>query len=150
MPEVRISIGGREFEVEELQTLARESGIVERVIFVKRQTSNVIAEYLAASDALVIPDTVTDATASPLKMFEYMAMARPIVCVDRASLREILQDAAFYFPRGEVNAFAAQLQNAVQSAAQDLGERARERGSRVLQIPSRPPLLRRLSPVGHP
>lgn len=122
-----VLIGGREFEVEELQTLARELGIVERVIFVKRQTSNVIAEYLAASDALVIPDTVTDATASPLKMFEYMAMARPIVCVDRASLREILQDAAFYFPRGDVNAFAAQLQNAVQSAAQDLGERARER-----------------------
>lgn len=119
-------IGGRAFEIAELQQLATELGIAERVMFVNRQPSTVVAEYLAASDVLVIPDTVTDATASPLKMFEYMAMARPIVCVARAALREILQDAAFYFPRGDVNAFAAQLQNAVQSDTQDLGKRARE------------------------
>ena len=122
-----VLLGGRAFEVEELEQLARELGIAERVLFVKRQPATVIAEYLAASDVLVIPDTVTDATASPLKMFEYMAMARPIVCVDRASLREILQDSALYFPRGDANAFAEQLARAVQPAAQSLGERARER-----------------------
>ena len=122
-----VLIGGRAFEVDELQKLARELEIVERVVFVKRQTANVIAEYLAAADVLVIPDTVTDATASPLKMFEYMAMARPIVCVDRAALREILGDGALYFPRGDVNVFAETLQRAVQPDAQVLGERARER-----------------------
>ena len=73
----------------------------------------------------MIPDTVTDATASPLKMFEYMAMARPIVCVDRASLREILGDAALYFPRGDVAALAEQIQRVVQPSAQPLAERAR-------------------------
>ncbi len=122
-----VLIGGRDFEVRELQTLAQELGIWNRIKFLKRQASNVSAQYLAAADVLVIPDTVTDATASPLKMFEYMAMARPIVCVDRASLREILGDAALYFPRGDVRAFADALQRAVREDANVLGARARER-----------------------
>ena len=36
---------------------------------------------LMPADILAIPDTVTDVTASPLKLFEYMAMARPIISV---------------------------------------------------------------------
>ncbi|RIK25538.1 MAG: hypothetical protein DCC52_11170 [Chloroflexi bacterium] len=120
-------IGGRAFELQELQTLARALKLGDRVQWIGRQPPDVIAAYLAAADALVIPDTVTDATASPLKMFEYMAMRRPIVCVDRAALREILDDAALYFPRGNVEDLAAQLARAVQPAAQSLGVRARER-----------------------
>lgn len=122
-----VLIGGRAFEVEELRAMARELRVETRVQFVGRQRPDVIAEYLAAADGLVIPDTVTDATASPLKMFEYMAMARPIVCIDRVSLREILGDGAFYFPRGDVGALAEALTRAVQVEAQGVGERARER-----------------------
>ncbi|MBI4672667.1 MAG: glycosyltransferase [Chloroflexi bacterium] len=130
-----VLVGGRDFEVQELKATAHEWGVAERVQFVERQTarpehregSNVIAQYLAAADALVIPDTVTDATASPLKMFEYMAMARPIVCVERASLREILGDDALYFPRGDVAALARALQDAMRPGSQHVAERARER-----------------------
>lgn len=130
-----VLVGGREFEVQELQGLARELQVEECVKFVKRQTarpeqgegSNVTAQYLAAADVLVIPDTVTDATASPLKMFEYMAMTRPIVCVDRAALREILGDGALYFPRGDAAALARAIQAALHSDSQRLAERARER-----------------------
>lgn len=130
-----VLVGGRDFEVQELRALAHELRVEERVTFVKRQTvrpeqsagANVTAQYLAAADALVIPDTVTDATASPLKMFEYMAMARPIVCVDRAALREILDDDALYFPRGDVSALARALQDAASPHAQGLAERARAR-----------------------
>lgn len=124
-----VLIGGRDFEIRELRELAGTLGIAERVRFVKRQTFDVVAQYLAAADALVIPDTVTDATASPLKMFEYMAVARPIVCLDRASLREILGDAALYFPRGDVLKFAEALRTALAPDARAMGERARERVS---------------------
>lgn len=124
-----VMIGGRDFEIRELRELAGTLGLAERVRFVKRQPSDVIAQYLAAADALVIPDTVTDATASPLKMFEYMAVARPIVCVDRASLREIMGDAASYFPRGDVPKFAEALRAALVPDAQAMGARARERVS---------------------
>lgn len=122
-----VLIGGRSFEVQELQTRARDLNLKSQVEFVGRQPPDLIARYLAASDVLVIPDTVTDATASPLKMFEYMAMARPIVCLDRASLREILGDSAYYFPRGDLDALAASLQQAMQPAAQALGEQGHKR-----------------------
>ncbi len=52
--------------------------------------------YLTAADAAVIPFSARHAIAreytSPLKMFEYMAAARPIVASDLPSLREVLQD----------------------------------------------------------
>lgn len=124
-----VLIGGRDFEVRELAQLARALGMADRVSFVPRQPADVIAQYLAAADVLVIPDTVTDATASPLKMFEYMAMARPIVCVERPSLREILGDAALYFPRGDAPALARALDQALLTDAQPLGEKARERSA---------------------
>ena len=122
-----VLVGGRDFEIQELQNMARELGIAERVQFVGRQPLNQVVQYLAAADALVIPDTVTDATASPLKMFEYMAMARPIVCVDRAALREIMGDAALYFPRDDAAAFANALRAAMDADAQNMASRARER-----------------------
>lgn len=124
-----VLVGGRDFEIQELRNVARELEISERVKFAGRQPADVIATYLAAADALVIPDTVTDATASPLKMFEYMAMGQPIVCVDRASLREILGDGALYFPRGDVIALARALEHTTDAAAAALGERARERAA---------------------
>lgn len=122
-----VLIGGRDFEITELQAQAHELGIASSVNFVGRTSLPTISQYLAAADAVVIPDTVTDATASPLKMFEYMAMARPIVCVDRPALREIMGDSALYFPRGEAGAFAQALETALQPGSQELGERARQR-----------------------
>lgn len=122
-------VGGRDFEIQELQNMARALGIAERVQFVGRQPLQTVVQYLAAANALVIPDTVTDATASPLKMFEYMAMARPIVCVDRAALREIMGDGALYFPRGDTNALAQTLESAMGAGAQNIALRAHERVS---------------------
>jgi glycosyltransferase involved in cell wall biosynthesis len=60
-----------------------------------------VVEYVAAADALVIPDTVTTLTASPLKLFEYMAAGRPIVLRELPALREILADDGLYFPPGD-------------------------------------------------
>ena len=57
-----------------------------------------VVRYLYAADVLVIPDTVTTLTASPLKLFEYMAAGRPIVLRELPALREILGDAGLYFP----------------------------------------------------
>lgn len=129
-PDARlVLVGGRDFEVQELHALANELRVQEKIVWVGRQPPDQTALYLAAADALVIPDTVTDATASPLKMFEYMAMARPIVCVDRASLREILGDAALYFSRGDIHALADALRHATDPAALARAQRARARAA---------------------
>jgi glycosyltransferase involved in cell wall biosynthesis len=89
-----------------------------------------VARYLAAADALVIPGTVSGRNASPLKMFEYMAMERPIVCVDLASLREILgDDGATFVPARDEAALAAGLLRvaADPDAAAHMARRASQR-----------------------
>ncbi|MGE5141716.1 MAG: glycosyltransferase [Rudaea sp.] len=124
-------IGGRPFEVEELRRQARESGIDGSVLWRGREPAAATAQDLAACDILVIPDTVTDATASPLKMFEYMALERPVVAVDRPALREILGDDAVYFRAGDAADFARVLCELAADPAQRqrLAEAARMRAA---------------------
>jgi len=84
-----ILVGGRDAERATLGERAQRLGIGERVTFAGVQPQDRVPLYLAAADVLVIPDTVTDVTASPLKLFEYMAMERAVVCPDLPALREI-------------------------------------------------------------
>ena len=103
-------VGGRPQEVVTLTQQCVALGIQQRVVFTGVQSQPVVAQFLAASDILVIPDTVTDETASPLKLFEYMATGRVVVCPEMQSLREIIgADGAAVFERGSVTALTAQL-----------------------------------------
>ncbi len=69
-----------------------------------------MVNYLAAADALVMPGMINGLNASPLKLFEYAAMARPIVADDAPAMREILgDDGARYFPPGDDAALCAAL-----------------------------------------
>ncbi|MCC6630206.1 MAG: glycosyltransferase [Chloroflexi bacterium] len=103
-------VGGRPAEVAALRAQAVALGLETSVRCAGVQPPAVVATYLAAADALVIPGTVSGRNASPLKMFEYMAMHRPIVCADLAALREILgDDGACYVPAGDADALARAL-----------------------------------------
>ncbi len=122
-------IGGRPREVQELQTRAHALGLDGTVLWRGREPAENTARELSAADILVIPDTVTDATASPLKMFEYMALGRAIIAVDRPALREILGDgAAEFFRVGDAQDFARALKTVAESTTrqQALGARALE------------------------
>ena len=102
-------VGGRESEVRELREQARKAGLEEEQVVTPGQVSHETAAlYVQASDVLVIPDTVTQMTASPLKLFEYMAAGKPIVLKDMPALREIVDDdSAEFFPGGDELALAA-------------------------------------------
>lgn len=105
-----VFVGGRPAEVAALKEHVALLGIGSRVRFVPPQSQAEVARYLAAADALAIPDTVTDITASPLKLFEYMAMARPIIAVDLPALREVIDEqAARFVRRGDVMDLTAAL-----------------------------------------
>jgi glycosyltransferase involved in cell wall biosynthesis len=123
-------VGGRPAEVAALRAQADGLALGAGVRFAGLQPPPTVARYLAAADALVIPGTVSGRNASPLKMFEYMAMHRPIVAVDLPSLREILgDDGALYVPAGDPDALAAALLALAADPAQAeaLGRRAGER-----------------------
>ena len=58
-------------------------------LFGPRPQSEVLT-FLGAANVLAIPDTVTDVTASPLKLFEYLALGQPLVLPDIPALHEIV------------------------------------------------------------
>jgi glycosyltransferase involved in cell wall biosynthesis len=141
-----VLVGGRDQERAALADQAARLRVAERVNFAGSQPQERVPPYLAAGDILAVPDTVTDVTASPLKLFEYMAMGRAVVCPDIPALREITGgDGALHFPRGDRRA----LTEALVRLARDPGlrdrlgrtasERVREhtytrRASRLLEV----------------
>jgi len=108
VPNLRVAlVGGRPQEINDLQAQATRLGLGNQVIFAGQQPQSRIPLYLAAGDILAVPDTVTDITASPLKLFEYMAMGRAIICPDLPALREITHgDGALHIPRRDRDAMA--------------------------------------------
>jgi glycosyltransferase involved in cell wall biosynthesis len=79
-----------------LQALAGTSGIQDRVSFRGFVPRSEVAGLLEQADVLVMPHTstpVSERYASPLKLFEYMAIGKPIVASDLSSIREVLRDA---------------------------------------------------------
>jgi glycosyltransferase involved in cell wall biosynthesis len=76
-----------------------------------------VVRYLAASDVLAIPDTVTDVTASPLKLFEYLALGRPLVLPRLPALHEIVPaELCHPFARRDPAGLAAALGSALAEA----------------------------------
>jgi len=125
-------VGGRPQEIAALLGHAQARGVEERVIFTGAVAREQVPFYLAAADALVIPGTVSGPSASPLKMFEYMAMDRPIVSVDIPALREVLDDrSAYFFPPQDSAALALALEEVLgrPDQARTRAEQARRRSA---------------------
>jgi glycosyltransferase involved in cell wall biosynthesis len=127
---ILLLVGGRDGERAELAALAGELGIAEAVRLPGQRPQDEVVDYLAAADALVIQGTVSGLNASPLKLFEYAAMERPIVAGDIPAVREILgDDGAAYFPQGDDAALCAALLSLQRDpgAAAAMAARARAR-----------------------
>src|SRR5262249_37367319 len=93
---------------ESLEREADALGVRQRVRFVGRIPHQDIASYVQTFDIAL--QTKAVAYASPLKMFEYMALGRAIIAPDQPNLREILNadvDALLFDPGDETSFFAA-------------------------------------------
>lgn len=75
-----------------LEQQARELGIADRVTFTGVIQRDDIARYVAAFDIALQPAVV--AYASPLKLFEYLALGKAIVAPAQPNIAEILTDNA--------------------------------------------------------
>ena len=75
---------------ETLQARARERGIVDRVTVTGVVDRDRVPDYVAAFDVALQPAVVP--YASPLKLFEYLAMGRAIVAPATPNILEVLND----------------------------------------------------------
>ena len=105
-----VFVGGRPAEIAQLRAQAAALQIDAAVTWAGQLPQEQITPYLQAADALVIPDTITDVTASPLKLFEYLAAGRAVVLPDIPALVEVLPpEIGYYFRRGDALALAQAL-----------------------------------------
>jgi glycosyltransferase involved in cell wall biosynthesis len=90
-----------------------------------------VPRYLVAADAVAVPQRATSDTIGqvPAKVFDAMALARPIVATAVSMLPEILDGCGVLVPPGDVVALATALRRLLDDpdSAAELGRRARER-----------------------
>ena len=85
-----------------IEQQARQRGIEDRITITGIIDRDEISRYITVFDIALQPDVV--AYASPLKLFEYMALSKAILAPDRDNIREILthgQDALLFDPEDD-------------------------------------------------
>lgn len=74
----------------ELERRAISRGVVEKITFTGIVPRSEIAKYISCFDIALQPAVVS--YASPLKLFEYLALGKVIIATPRANIKEIIQD----------------------------------------------------------
>jgi len=90
-----------------------------------------VPRYLVAADVVAVPQRATTDTVGqvPAKLFDAMALGRPIVSTSVAMIPEILEGCGIVVEPGDVSALAGAIKHLLDNAdeAATLGRRARER-----------------------
>ncbi len=73
-----------------LQEQAQRAGLEQRVTFTGLVNRDTIRDYVSCFDVALQPDVVD--YASPLKLFEYLALGKAVLAPDMANIREILSN----------------------------------------------------------
>jgi len=110
-----------------LRDLARERGLMDCVIFTGPVPHASMPKYLDLVDVAVQP--AANEYCCPMKILEYMALAKPIVAPRQPNIQEILrEDEARLFEPGNARGLAEALREAAgdRVAARRMGERARQ------------------------
>ena len=98
LPDVcAVVVGGHpaETDLDRLRRLSERLGVQNRIEFTGLVARAEVPALLARASVLVLPTTSTPSASrytSPLKMFEYLAVGKPIVASDLSAIREILVD----------------------------------------------------------
>jgi glycosyltransferase involved in cell wall biosynthesis len=107
---VYLFVGGSEVDIQEYKIIAKQNKVQDRVFFVGRVPYNELAKYLKVADAFVAPFPDTEHYRhymSPIKLFEYMAVGKPVIASDLPSIKEVLGKYGFYFTPENMNEFIA-------------------------------------------
>lgn len=97
----------------QLKQQALDLGVADKVEFKGLVTRDKVLTFVKQFDITLQPDVT--AYASPLKMFEYMAVGSLIVAPDYPNIREILtDDTALFFEKGDQKSFKETLNEAIE------------------------------------
>ncbi|MEJ5349181.1 MAG: glycosyltransferase family 4 protein [Desulfosoma sp.] len=113
----------------EIESKAKAQGLMQHITFTGFVTSEIVPHYLFLADIVVIPDS--NAHGSPMKLFESMAMGKPIVAVDDGPIRAVLEHGrdGLLFPPKNQEAFRKELLRVLKDRelGRRLGEAARSK-----------------------
>ncbi|MCA9245481.1 MAG: glycosyltransferase family 4 protein [Planctomycetales bacterium] len=98
-------------KLDELRSMAGEFELTEHMFFVGRVKPHEVVEYVRGMDICVVPDPSNSYTdhCTMIKVMEYMAQAKPIVCFDLPETRHSAQGAAVYVEPNDEIKFARAL-----------------------------------------
>ena len=109
-------VGGHpgEADLARVSALVRDLKLEDRVTITGLVPPGRVATELARASVLVLPNTasaISERYTSPLKLFEYLTMGRPIVASDLAAIREVLthRETALLVPPGDERALGSAL-----------------------------------------
>lgn len=109
-------VGGHpgENDLDRIHQLVINLGLETRVTITGLVPPREVTNKLAAASVLVLPNTasaISERYTSPLKLFEYLNLGRPIVASNLAALREVLTDglSALLVPPGDERTLSAAL-----------------------------------------
>jgi glycosyltransferase involved in cell wall biosynthesis len=96
---------------EEMRGLAHELGLDDHVEFAGYLLEPDVIRVLSTADVCLSPEPSSplNDVSTMMKVAEYMAMGRPLVCFDLAESRFTAGEAALYAPPGDEEAFARRL-----------------------------------------
>lgn len=116
-------VGGTQKDIGEFQKRLDETR-AKNVILAGERPHDEIPLWLCAADVLLVPHSgkfdIARFEASPVKLFEYMASARPMVVSDLPSMREVVDESMVWFcepdnPKSLVDAIRAALWDSAES-----------------------------------
>ena len=127
-PDVRFVLaGGRPEQVEQSRALVASQGLAGAVLFAGQQPADEIPAFLEAADVLVSPRS--QGTNTPLKIYQYLRSARPIVATRLLTHTQVLDDDVAFLTEATPEGFAAGILRAV-----DDPSRAREVGAQAKRL----------------
>ena len=132
-PDVVLLIVGDGPARSSLEDRARAAGVAARVIFTGVVARDAIASFISAFDIALQP--AANPYASPLKLFEYLALGRVVLAPDQSNLREVLThgENAWLFDSSEPGA----MQRAIERLLNDVDARQRLALGALRTIPER-------------
>jgi glycosyltransferase involved in cell wall biosynthesis len=111
-----------------LDAAIRQLDLTRRVTMTGYVSHDQVADYLEVFDVAVMPDS--NEHGSPMKIFEYLGMAKPVVAPRYAPIEEVLNDGetALLFPPGDADGLYLALETLIEDGElrSRLGARGRE------------------------